>query len=920
VTIHRWKPLQYAPQLSVVALLFLLISIFASSATAQFPPAPGTGPGLPETVEAIENARVTTRILYITAHPDDESAAVLTYLARGLHADVALLSLTRGEGGQNDLGPEQAPQLGLIRSQELLAATRGYGVKLFFTRARDFGYSKTPEETEKVWGEEVLQDMVEVIRAFRPTIVINGWGGVHTGHGHHQATGLLTPKAVQLAADPNFKAHGSSSAREDTTPWGDRRPVLLLDIDRSEKPQGYPLPLDDISPLYGKSWREIGLDAFANHHTQGITGFLNSPFLRRPITLKREDGGDFDPASLNEPLGPLDEDFEVGNKGVDPLMRSVDASLVAARDAALRLDWKSSADSLIAAGKKLDQIPLPALSSQSLPPVQSLAESIRRKREKINAALVLVAGLRLDAIADRSELVAGESFTVRVEPHHREGLNSDSRKITIALPQDWNIVKEEPEPNGAIRFTISVPQSLRFPQNASDWPVWSPRIAGNVGNSPSPALLPEPPPLATATQDVVLNGYSFSAAFPVTSIRATSTRADRIPPRAVPAYTIAVEPKQVIDVLTKAGSQKRFEILLRIHSDATEPGKVNVGLDAPRLWNVTPPVSLNFTGVGDQFARFQVTPPVQLAAGNYRISAHASISSDHATAAKDDKFNFSLEPLPTMPTLLWAEPARCIIHAFPINVPQNLRVGYITAESEPIPDALRMLGIQVDLLDPQALAFRDLSKFDAIVVGVRAYELRSDLPGANQRLLDYASNGGTLLVQYQRDFAWDRSSFAPYPALISPPAPSAREGSTAPPRPLPRITDEKSPVKFLKPNDPLLNRPNKIAQSDFKGWVQERGLYFWTQFDAKYTPLLAMNDPGEPEQNGAIVYTRYGKGLYIYTGIAFFRQLPEGVPGAYRLFVNLLSASRRNADELFSSPRHSRRAAPNANPDGSAKQ
>jgi LmbE family N-acetylglucosaminyl deacetylase len=895
VKIYRRKHFQSVPQLSFTALFFLLlIPTFASPAKAQFPPAPGTGLGLPETVEAIENARVTTRILYITAHPDDESAAVLTYLARGLHADVALLSLTRGEGGQNDLGPEQAPQLGLIRSQELLAATRGYGVKLFFTRAKDFGYSKTPEETEKVWGEEVLQDMVEIIRAFRPTVVINGWGGVHTGHGHHQATGLLTPKVVQLAADPNFKVRGSSSAQEETAPWGDRRPILLLDIDRGEKPQGYPLPLDDVSPLYGKSWREIGLDAFANHHTQGITGFLNSPFLRRPITLKREDGADFDPASLNEPLGPLDEDFEVGNKGVDPLMRSVDASLVAARDAALRLDYKTSTESLIASGKKLDQIPLPALSSQTPPPVQSLSRSIRRKREKINAALVLVAGLRLDAIADRSELVPGETFTVRVEAHHRDGINTDSRKISLALSQDWNIFKEEPEPNGAIRFTISVPQDLRFPQNAADWPIWSPRIAGNVANLPSPALLAEPQPLAAATQDVVLNGYSFSTISPVTSIRATSTRADRIPPRAVPAYTIAVEPKQVIDVLTKAGARKPFEILLRIHSNATEPGNVTVGLDTPHLWKVTAPVPLNFTGVGDQFARFQVTPPANLAAGNYKISAHAYSSADRATAtaAKDDKFTFSLEPLPTMPTLLWAEPARSVVHAFAINVPQNLRVGYITAESEPIPDALRMLGVQVDLLDAQALAFRDLSKFDAIVVGVRAYELRPDLPGANQRLLDYASNGGTLLVQYQRDFAWDRSSFAPYPALISPPAPSARDGSPSTPRPLPRITDEKSPVKFLKPNDPLLNRPNKIAQSDFKGWVQERGLYFWTQFDPKYTPLLAMNDPGEPEQNGAIVYTRYGKGFYIYTGIAFFRQLPEGVPGAYRLFVNLLSASR----------------------------
>src|SRR5438309_1727885 len=376
-----------------------LLMFMPQRAAGQFPAAPGTGAGLAETIDAIDCARVTTRILYVTAHPDDESGAVLTYLARGLHADVALLSLTRGEGGQNALGPEQAPQLGLIRSQELLAATRGYGVKLFFTRAKDFGYSKTPEETEKIWGDEVLQDMVEVIRTFRPTVVINGWGGIHSGHGHHQAAGLLTPKAVQLAADANYKLRASSPEQQSDAAWGDRRAILLLDVDRGEKPQGYPLPLDDVSPLYGKSWREIGLDAFSNHRTQGITGFLNSPFLRRPITLKREDGGDFDPSSLNEPLGPLDEDFEVGNKGVDPLMRVVDASLIAARDAALRLDYKASADALVAAGKKLDQIPVPSLSSQLPPPMASLATSVRRKREKITAALTMVTGLRLDAIA-----------------------------------------------------------------------------------------------------------------------------------------------------------------------------------------------------------------------------------------------------------------------------------------------------------------------------------------------------------------------------------------------------------------------------------------------------------------------------------------------------------------------------------------
>jgi hypothetical protein len=253
-----------------------------------------------------------------------------------------------------------------------------------------------------------------------------------------------------------------------------------------------------------------------------------------------------------------------------------------------------------------------------------------------------------------------------------------------------------------------------------------------------------------------------------------------------------------------------------------------------------------------------------------------------------------LELLPTLPTQLWSEPAECVVHAFAITVPPLLHVGYITAEGEPVPDALRRLGIAVEMLDAPQLAFGNLSRFQAIVVGVRAYELRPELAGANQRLLDYVSKGGRLVVQYNRDFIWDKLQPAPYPALISPPPPPAKAGDPPPgPRPLPRITDENSPVKFLRPADALLNSPNKITPDDFKGWVQERGLYFWTQFDAKYTPLLTMNDPGEPELNGALVYMHYGKGTYIYTGLAFFRQLPEGVPGAYRLFVNLLSPSRR---------------------------
>jgi LmbE family N-acetylglucosaminyl deacetylase len=872
-------------RLAIVVLLGSgMTAILQTPVAAQFPPAPGTGPGLPETIEAIESARITTRILFVTAHPDDESAATLTYLARGLHADVALLTLTRGEGGQNDLGPEQAPQLGLIRTQELLAATRAYGVRLYFTRAKDFGYSKTPEETERIWGDQVLEDMVRVIRAFRPNVVINGWGGVHGGHGHHQASGLLTPKAVQLAADTSFKLRGSSAEEQDLAPWGDRRPVIVLDLDRGDAPKGYLLPVDEISPLYGKSWREIGLDGFANHHSQGITGFLSSPFLRRPIALRPEDGGQLDPALLAQPLGPLDEDYEMGNMGVDPLMRAVDAALLAARDAALRLDWKAAASSLVIAGRKINEVPVPSISYQVPAPVVSLARSLKRKRDKIDAALALVTGLRLDALSDRGEIVSGETFAVRVDSHHRGEIAGDFKKSTLLLPSDWKVTKEEAEASGSARFTVSTGQnSQRLPASAL-------------------AILPEPPPLVTVSQEAVIDGYSFTVSSPVMQLHATSTRADRMPLRIVPAYTLAVEPKQMVEITAKPG--KPFDVLLRVHSYATEAGEVRAGLNVPRGWKTGAAVPLNFDGAGDRYARLTVTPPLKLGKGNFKISAYAERGADRAHGDKAEKFTTSLEPLPTLPTQFWSEPAQCAVHAFDVLVPANLRVGYVTAESEPVPEALERLGIRVEMLDAVALAFRDLSPFNAIVVGVRTYELRPDLPGANQRLLDYVSRGGTLVVQYQRDFAWDKFHYAPYPALISPPLPAGKEGSPPVVRPLPRITDENALVKFLKPNDPLLNMPNKITQDDFHGWVQERGLYFWTEFDPKYTPLLAMHDPGEPDLNGSLVYAQVGKGTYIYTGLAFFRQLPEGVPGAYRLFVNLLSASKsRGARPAAKKPR-----------------
>jgi LmbE family N-acetylglucosaminyl deacetylase len=827
----------------------VLIAVAASQVATQFPPAPGTGPGLPETIEAIDAARVTTRILYITAHPDDESAAVLSYLARGLHADVALLSITRGEGGQNALGPEQAPQLGLIRTQELLAATRGYGVKLYFTRAKDFGYSKTPEETEKIWGDQVLEDMVRVIRAFRPNIVINHFGGVHSGHGHHQTAGLWTPKAVQLAADPSYKLAAPSP---DEAPWNPSKPVTILDLDRSDSPKGYVLPLDGISPLYGKSYREIGLDAFVNHRTQGIAGFLNSPFIRRQIALVPEQGGSFEPAQLAEPLSSLWTGCKAFSDAQDFLGQ--------ARAAVLKGDTRSAIQDLVSAGNDVGRwMDKCAYHLAGTPAQQQFLADIQRSHRRINRALALVSGIQLMADADTSDLVLGNTFHVTTHAVSRKESECAFGAPTLILPPGMELTSKEGDAAKGFQFTVA------FDGKAdTGHPDTFPFSSSRKAIAP---LLPETPPLVVAKQEVTVAGYTMTVEEPVTHVEATSTSVVRVPLRIVPAYTITVEPKQIVEVLGRP--PEPFALFLRVHSYSSESEKIAVGLEVPDGLKADPPQDVTFDGIGDQYVKLAVALPEKLEAGNFTITAYAR----HG----EEKFATSLEPLPSMPTLLWSEPAQTTVYAFDITVPANLRVGYVSAEGEPIPDALRRLGISVEMLDTPALAFGDLSRYSAIVVGVRAYELRHDLAGANRRLLDYVSSGGTLVVQYNRDYIWDKVQPAPYPAKI---------GS-----PTPRITDENAEVRFLKPDDRLLNWPNKITAADFQNWVQERGLYFWSDFDAKYTPLMAMNDPGEKDLNGALVYTKYGKGTYIYTGLAFFRELPEGVSGAYRLFVNLLSAS-----------------------------
>ncbi len=812
-----------------IALLFGLALAAGAPLPAQ---------SLPETVEAIDRARVTTRILYITAHPDDESASVLTYLARGLGADVALLSITRGEGGQNALGPEQGAQLGVLRSEELLAATRAYGVRLYFTRAPDFGYSKTIEETQRIWGESAIEDMVRVIRTFRPHIVINNWGEVETGHGHHQTAGILTPKAAAAAADPNIS---SQQLAEGLTAW---RVRTVLEYDRSGKGSGYRVPLDDISPIWGKSYREIGLEGFVNHRTQGIAGFLGSPFFRRSIYLVSADRTPFDPKILAMPFSDLAREYP----GYNERVVAADQALAEARAAALRLDWAGAAKALAAAGKGISGM-LSDLQAASDPALAELRFDSVRTRERIDAALALVTALRIKAESDRREIVAGEPFNVTLEVRQRRGILDRVEKPELLLPAGWNVAKRS-EQAGNLQLTVDVPPGASPPSGPDDW------------------MQPRPAPLVRARVRASVAAYSFDVEAPAVVTQATSTRIETLPLALVPAVTLQLEPKQFL--LVEKNHSRQLEIVTRVRFYGTRATSVSVGIEVPAGWPAPATAALKFDHSDDHLARLSVFLPEGIPAGSYTLNAYAKRGKE--------VFRSSVEPLPTLPSRLWTEPATVSVRVLDLAVPKALSVGYVAAENDPIPEILRQVGIGVELLDPAALAFGDLSRFDAIAIGIRAYELRGDLARANQRLLDYAAAGGTLVVQYQRSVDWNRLKPAPYPATVG--------------QPTVRITDRNSPVRFLKPDHPVLSFPNRINLEDFRGWVQERGLYFFSDYDSRYEPILALRDPGEEETLGGLVYARIGKGVYIYTGLAFFRQLPEGVPGAIRLFVNLLAQSR----------------------------
>jgi LmbE family N-acetylglucosaminyl deacetylase len=844
------------------------IAFIAGLALATFAaPARLPAQSLSEGVEAIDKARVTTRILFITAHPDDEASGLLVYLSRGLDADVALMTLTRGQGGQNAIGPEQGAQLGMLRTEELLGASHHNGVTQFFSRAPDFGFSKSPDQTLKIWGDVPLEDMVRVIRTFRPDIVINGWGGVHWGHGQHQASGILTPQAVVAAAD----AHKfPNQIQEGLSPWS---VSLVLDSERDEVPSGYLVPLNDVSPVWGKSYNEMGRESLVYHRSQGVTMFADSPFFRRPqyLIVEPKTSGGASNASLSRqvlanPLPDLAKRYPSLEAALRPALQSVDQRLGEARQMELALDRTGSAAKLAQAALQIQELQK-GLAEKSGDQASAAAWEIGQVRNRIDLALQQVIALPIRVRAERNEVVAGESFSLNVDV---AGTPAVPVQWSVApsgplMPKGWSATPDAAKSNASdksksaencCKFVVSVPSDATPPATPGD------------------LILPWPPPLVQVPIQISIDGYDLQTRQPAVAVVATSTNVDSYPLELVPAISLSVEPRHVmLPAKAAAGTDaKHIELLARVRNHGTRSASVSVGMDVPEGWSLAKIPALEIPASSDQLVRFDLALPPHAQPGSYPLKPFARVG--------NRDFRISWEPLPSRPTLHWSEPVDASVDVLDLDVPENLHIGYVTAGTDPIPETLSQLGIRVDLLDEVALAFDDLSHYDAIIVGIRGYELRPDAVRSNSRLMDYVEHGGTLLVQYERDFAWQKS-FPPFPASM---------GEHAA-----RVTDPNSPVRFLLPESPLLNYPNKISLEDFKGWVQERGLYFWGEWDSRYHAVLGLKDFGEPEVTGGLVTAADGKGVYIYTGLSFFRELPAGVPGAYRLFVNLISQSRLHA-------------------------
>jgi LmbE family N-acetylglucosaminyl deacetylase len=840
--------------------------------------------------QAMDGLGVTMRVLMIGAHPDDEDTQLIAWLARGQRVETAYLSLTRGDGGQNLIGNELGEALGAIRSEELLAARRVDGGRQFFTRAFDFGFSKSAAETYLHWPEEVLLgDVVRVVRAFRPHVIVSVFSGTpRDGHGHHQVAGLLARQAFDVAADTvRWTRDGFG------VPW---TPLKFYRAQRGNADgASVRTNVGEFDPVLGRSFAEIAGESRSQHKSQGFGALERRGPVYTHVRREATRVAAPEDATLERSVFEgIDTTWARFNDVREPharrLLDSIPAAIRVAQTA-LDLRRPSGAVPALAQLKAMLDAVCPEYqtgrtSACATVEVDSARGAFARRTTdpdlertldvaaaRAAVALQLAAGVELEAEAAREVTTPGAPLRVVVRFHNR-GSDTIATSAPMAIdggPERPSVsVGRSVPPGGLWTDTVTVsPARITQP-----WWLARPREG---------AMFAEPPHFADDVQQGAaarvrvmyqVNGVGSAVLAvdePVVFRYPDPVRGDVSRPLAV-APAIAVTLDRSIEMVPANTAIQR---MLRVRLGSADPAerRATVRLQLPRgLAADSASRTVTLAGYGAQaVVAFTVTG--RMAPG--RDTVRVEVESGGETF----ETGYELVDYPHIRPLRLYRPAVLALQAVDVRVPAGLTIGYVEGVSDRVAPMLEQLGIPVTLLDATALQGADLSRFSAVVIGPRAYEARPELVTYNPRLLDYVRRGGRLVVQYGQ-YEMVQPGIMPFPIHIN--------------RPHTRVTDEAAPVALLRPEHPVLRSPNRIAAADFDGWIQERALYMPASFDGAYTALLAMSDPGESPNQGAILVAPYGRGTYVYTSLAFFRQLPAGVPGAARLFVNLLAAEQRN--------------------------
>ena len=884
-------------------LLVLLVTAVAQST------APTSGPldPLPQDTGAaglkqmLVRLSTTARMLHTVAHPDDEDGGMLTLESRGHGVTAILLTLNRGEGGQNKLGSSLFDVLGVLRTLELTAADRYYGVEQRFTRVADFGFSKTADETFQKWGghDVPLSDMVRVIRTFRPDVIVSRFSGTsRDGHGNHQASGIVSKEAFRAAADPK---QFPEQIQEGLLPWQAKK--LYIDNVCGFRAETCPenqwtikLNVGEQSPVLGMSYIEFAMQGLKHQLSQGAGAWSVSPgphyeFYRlidsvlAPTTDKDghekdfSDGIDTGVPALAKRIGPDASKAPWLQPGLKRLQDDVNQATAAA-DKNLSAAADPLLDGLQTSKQLLTKVKDSGLSSLEK---DELVVELQTKEHQFAAAADLAAGAGLSVAADVPAAsnaddafmaVPGQSFEVTATTSSNDsGLKFTG--VELDVPHGW-VVRQlgGAAAKNTWKFSVSVPTDAQYTR-----PYWhrdNPETdAVNTVDDPEYATLPFPPPPVHAHATYTLNGKQ-GLVHAVCTVAFTNSDGQeaRRALAVAPPFSVELEPSTEV---IPTSSTRATRIRVAVKSNIATREDAHLQLELPAGWTSEPasqPLSFQHAGESKD-ATFRVHPS---ALQEGRAGIKASLNYEHKTY----NLGYTVVTRPDLDTFYYYQPATQRVSMVDVKIPSGLKVGYIMGAGDDIPTVLNEIGMDVTQIPADSLATADLSRYGTIVLGIRAYDTQKDVVANNKKLLDYVAGGGTLIVQYNASAGdFNNGHFTPYPAQLS------HE----------RVSVEEAPVDILAPNDSVFHYPNQITQKDFDGWVQERGLYFMSSWDDHFKPLLSCHDPGEEAQKGGLLRAQYGKGTYIYIGYAFFRQLPAGVPGAIRLYVNLLSAGHKNSPQ-----------------------